>query len=48
MSLGSMSGVHWMRLKLQPMEMAMAARQHRLADAGHVLDEEVAVSTPCK
>ena len=36
--------MNWMRLKLQPVETAMRARQHRLADAGHVLDQHVAAA----
>ena len=43
MSLGSRSGVNWIRRTVQSIERASALAEHRLADAGHVLDEEVAL-----
>ena len=38
MSVGSRSGVHWIRLKSASIERASAFAKHRLADPGHVLD----------
>ncbi len=43
-SLGSMSGVNWMRRNEQPMDLAIGARQHRLADARHVFDQQMALA----
>ena len=43
-SVGSRSGVNWMRLKRAAAGAREAARQHRLADAGHVLDQQVAAA----
>ena len=40
---GSRSGVNWMRRHVPPIERAMRLGERRLADAGHVLDEEVAL-----
>ena len=40
-SLGSRSGVNWMRWKEQARLRAQRLGQQRLADAGHVLDQEV-------
>ena len=42
-SLGSRSGVNWMRRTEQSMRAGQRLGEHRLADAGHVLDEQVAL-----
>ncbi|MEJ7702345.1 MAG: hypothetical protein WKF47_01035 [Geodermatophilaceae bacterium] len=42
-SLGSRSGVNWMRRTEQSMRAGQRLGEHRLADAGDVLDEQVAL-----
>ena len=43
MSPGSMSGVHCTRRLSAPHRLTEGAGEHRLADAGHVLEQDVAV-----
>ena len=42
-SLGSRSGVNWIRRTVQSIDAGERLAQHRLADAGDVLDEQVAL-----
>ena len=42
-SEGSRSGVNWIRANVQSIERGQRLRQARLADAGDVLDQEVAL-----
>ena len=43
MSAGIRSGVNWMRLNEQSMTSASGPHEHRLAQAGHALEQRVAV-----
>ncbi len=43
MSAGIRSGVNWMRLNEQSMTSAIVRHEHRLAQAGHALEQRVAV-----